>query len=706
MKNEILMRRRNSMCLSIGHKNGEENERHLATILKNMEAYGYTVSSECYRVLQTYSNSELEKFYFEFIGIVDKLTGNDSICDPMYPNFPREVMDADDMYLYINAIVHYMTFGKLVPNIKKDNRLPLFDETTVKVVSLSTEDDLISIMRNIMQSKTSISETDKNDLAWFFKNYDAANHMPETIPMKENAAYICKLYLENSEHVDNRVIYKYIKTATDVLRLATAMSNGDISLATNSKFKSMPRRYRRMMLKILNNASNLEEDMNRYKNRWIRLGEVLHPFEYRWCDKANIAFRKLRNSEHIDTFGGKLNEFMEAGNYCAALSMLKTRAGEFARKLDYLLRTVDNKNTVVNSFAQVAATASTPVLLQVKNHFDHRNNDNPYRVFFPKGNVAKSKLIANNLPPIDNKYCDVISKICNNALIKAYEQRDFLGSVYLSDEFKNYYVPFSQRSASKAMRAVVRGSKLPLEENKTTVRSFIHWKNISDEPWGGRVDVDLSAVMYDDKWNYMEHISYTNLRSSRYKACHSGDITSAPNGACEFIDVDIDSVKKYGGRYIVFTVNNFTGQNYTEVPECFMGWMEREEPNSGEIFEVSTVKNKIDLIANTKIAIPMVIDVVDRKVIWMDMALKANPNYHVNIEGNQGGIIASCMAIVNMDKPNLYDLIDTHIKARGVRADDPAEANIVFCAEIPKDTVDGVKYITPFMLDVFMSEYL
>ena len=63
----------------------------------------------------------------------------------------------------------------------------------------------------------------------------------------------------------------------------------------------------------------------------------------------------------------------------------------------------------------------------------------------------------------------------------------------------------------------------------------------------------LSAVLYDAEWRYREHISYTNLRSESYRACHSGDITSAPEGACEFIDIDIPSVVAYGGRSLELT---------------------------------------------------------------------------------------------------------------------------------------------------------
>lgn len=47
-------------------------------------------------------------------------------------------------------------------------------------------------------------------------------------------------------------------------------------------------------------------------------------------------------------------------------------------------------------------------------------------------------------------------------LVKIYGQREPIGKVYLSDDYRNYVVPFSQRSASKALKTIVRGSRLPM----------------------------------------------------------------------------------------------------------------------------------------------------------------------------------------------------------------------------------------------------
>ena len=231
-----------------------------------------------------------------------------------------------------------------------------------------------------------------------------------------------------------------------------------------------------------------------------------------------------------------------------------------------------------------------------------------------------------------------------------------------------------------------------------TIRFFSWWKEgrVDGEPTG-RVDIDLSAVMYDHDWQYVEHISYTNLRSSNYKAVHSGDIVSAPQGACEFIDLHIPSIVQYGGRYIVATLHSFTNQPYCNLPECFMGWMMRKKPGSGEIFEPSTVANKIDVATDTQIAIPVILDLAERTVIWTDLSLTRHPHYYNNVEGNQKGMVLMGKAMTTLRKADLYDLFMLHAKARGEWVDTADQAETIFSVE------NGV---TPFDIEQIMAEYV
>jgi len=702
--NEILLRRKNKIIVKRGNES-EPNNQYIVTICKNIESLGYTFSENLFEQLQTLSKDELQKFYLELVPELKKLIGADVVYKPMYPNFPESVMNADYIDLFINAIIHYWSEGKLYPYEEKKERLPLFDETRIKVIDLGTEEDLLDIFKNLVSSKTSISQSDKEDLESLFKNgFGTAGNLPDEIPLKENTALIGKLYLECNPLAKAADVQKYFKTATDILRLVTAMSDGDISLSTNTKYRSFKRKERRILLELLQNCGAIEEDMLRYKNKWIRVGERLHPGEYstEQYGKVLVAFGKLRNNDKITTFGGRVVKAIESEDFKAALNLLKKRPGELARKLDHLLRISDDKNVIINTFKDVATDVSTPVLLQVKEHFAHRfDNKSDIRVFFPKGNLARSHCIDNNLPDIDSKYCKAIMKICENALIENYKTNDFLGNVYLSEEFRNYIVPFSQRSASKALKTIVRGSKLPINENINALRAFIWWTNVTDR----RVDIDLSAAIFDENWNYMEHVSYTKLRSEKYNACHSGDITDGGDingdGVSEFLDVDIKSVVKFGARYVVYQVYNYTEQNYSDLPHVMFGWMGRRNVNSGEIYEPKTVEQRMDLTSQSNVCIPVIFDCMEKEITWCDMNLsleRSRNNYGGNnLESNLSGVALTCYSMVNMIKPNLYDLIDLHIKARGLKVESKEDADIIF------DVQDG---ITPFDTDIFVGNYL
>lgn len=726
--NEILLRRKNKVILGIGTAKAA-NDRCITTIMKNIEELGYTFSREVFDVLRTYSVNELTEFYLELKAALMKLKGANVVYMPMYADFPKGVMDAHFSELYINAMVHYWSDGILYPkNHRKrvNDRLPLFDETKVKVLQLGSEADVRQIFDNICTSRTSISRTDREDIAYLFETENMK--LPDNIPHKENAAYISALYLQKNPLARVSGLRKYIKTATDVLRLVTAMSDGDVSLAENTRYKSFTRRQRRMIMELLSGCPNIEGDMLRYKERWIRIGERIHPSEFdcsRYTleyDRVINAFDKLRNNRKIETFAGKVEFDLAYGEYESALAELVKRPGELARRLDQLLR-VAHKESVIRSFASVAEKVSTPVLLQVREHFLHRSEHADVRVFFPKGSLAKCHSERNDLPDIDERYCQEVVRICENALVKIYGQREPMGKVYLSDDYRNYVVPFSQRSASKAFKTIVRGSRLPMASQTNAVRAFIWWTNMDKCDLGsyddGRVDIDLSAAIFDENWNYMEHVSYTNLKSEKYKACHSGDIVNGGpvdgDGVSEFLDVDVDSVVRYGARYVVYQVYSYTGQTYADMPHAMFGWMERADVNSGEIYEPKMVEQKLDLTAGSKVCIPVIFDCVKREFIWCDMNMSLS-GVHMNtggnnLESNLSGVTAVCYSMVNVKKPHLYDLIALNVMGRGVLVDNREDADIVFdtALYLNNDTVENERdkmVITPYDTELFMGEYL
>ncbi|WP_433749077.1 TerD family protein [Paenibacillus amylolyticus] len=701
MNNTIYLRRANKLFIETNEGKQQLPKTYLATALKNIEALGYTFSDELMQAMRQLSKEQFEAVYHQLVADLRVMVGAHVKYTPMYAGFPMQVMQAEEAELYLNAMIHYLTNLTVVytdqPSVE---RMPLLEKTDLKVIGLGNKQAFQTLIRQIIEAKGSISETDKKDVDTVLEHagpeeVDAI--LPAEIPFKENVGFVVASLLKHEKANIDR-ISPYFKTASDVLRLAVAWSDGDVSLAAASPFRKFKRRERRLLLGLLEQCGSITEDMLRYKDRWIRLGEILHPSEYKLrysrCEKA---FDILRNNKPYSTFNGSVELAFQYRNVWSLIDLLSQRPGEFARKLDHLLRMTEDEVYVLLAFGEVAAQVSTPVLLQVRQHFAQRNEASDLRVFFPKGNVAKAFGIPNELPELDEAVCQEVVQLCEQALITRFADFPALGKTYIDERLQHYLVPFSQRSASKALRTIVRGSRIPMGEGDT-IRFFSWWKEgkVDGTPTG-RVDIDLSAVMYDENWNYVEHISYTNLRSVKYKAAHSGDIVTAPHGASEFIDLHMPSIVNYGGRYVVTTLHSFTSHPYCNLPECFAGWMMRKKPGSGEIYEPSTVENKIDITADTQIVIPVILDLVERTIIWTDLALTRYPDYHNNVEGNQKGIVLMGKAMTTLRKPDLYDLFMLHAKARGELVDTKDQADTIYAVD------EGV---TPYDIEQIMAEYL
>ena len=699
-KNAIYLRRQCKVLLDNG--NDTLSISQVASALKNIESLGYTFSPELLKRCLSLSEGDFVSFYNGTLKVLREMNGADVAYAPFYPNFPKQVMEMDDAELYINAIMHYLgdALGlRIFPEYQKEERAPLSESLTLKPIGLGDEEAFLQICKNLIGSKSSISSQDKEDLSWYIEHYHSVPEriFPQDIPHKENLSFVTSLLLKYPGAADV-VLTRFFKTATDVLRLAVALSEGDVSLAENTVFKSFKRAERRLLLSLLERCERPLEDMLRYQGQWTRLGERLHPGEYKKrFPKVTEAFSQVRNAAKLETFNHQVEKALVQKQEGQVLELLQQRPGELARRMDHLLRTFQDQEAILSTFEKRSDKISTPVLMQVMTHFEQREQMPGWRSFFPKGEVGKLFCTNNKLSAISGEVCSKVVRLCRSALLLRFGTLAPLGKVYIDESLREHLVPFSQRSASKALRTLVRGSKLTIPEGDT-IRFFIWWKEgMVNGKRTGRVDLDLSSVVYGEDWDYLEHISYTNLNSENYRAAHSGDLTSAPEGACEFIDLDIPSVLKYGGRYIVMSVSSFTRHPFCHLPECYAGWMMRKEPGSGEVFEPSTVVDKVDLAANTAISIPVILDLRERKMFWADLALTHDPRWEVNIERNQRGFVHMGRAITTLVKPSLYTLFNLHVEARGERVLEAQDADVVFSLN------EG---ITPFDTEDIMANFM
>jgi len=691
MNGQIYLRRRSRVLAQPGR--AVLPPAYLATLYKELEALGFTLSPALDACLGTWEARPFEVFYKALLKDIREMKGVHHTWRPLYPDFPAQVVRASAAELFLNAVRHYASFGTWQPDETASPRGDLGEAARrahLRTIDIGTQQDFEQIFTQLAGARSSLSPQDKDDLDWFVRQYGGKVYawMPAQFVSKENLATLGGALLRAEEPGALPFLEAHLQTATDVLRLAVAWSKGDVSLAEPTKFARMKRPMRRWLIAMMDRCGSVAEDMARRPEVFKRLGEVLHPGEYaKRFPAAAAAFEGVRNGVRPQGFNHHIERQLETRAIDDALALLPTRPGEFARRLDHVLRVAPQPVDVLARFEAVADQASTAVLLQAMVQF-RRRGEHTLRSFFPKGETANVFAIEDTRAPLPQGAAEEAAALCEAALLRRFAQLPSLGRCHVDADLRNYLVPFSQRSASKALRTLVRGSRLPMPASNI-VRLFLWWKNGRE-----RTDIDLSAALFDARYKYLDVLAYYNLKS--YGGVHSGDIVDAPKGAAEFIDLDIALLREKGVRYVVSSINSYTSQAFCDLPECFAGWMARESAGSGEIFEPSTVIDKVDVAANTTICLPAIFDLQAREVIWADIALKRYPLWN-NVQNNLAGVSLMLRSLVELAKPDLHTLFMLHARARGQLMETAGEAETVF----------GVHQgITPFDLDKIRADFM
>ena len=654
------------------------------TALTTLRALGYRLSTPARAALPRPEQA------WALVNAAARLTSGSPAADyrPFYPDFPVQVRTASEATLLVNAALHYLgdVVGvRILPDYRPSPREPLpGDDSSLTELGLATAQDLERIVADLVAQATPFSAQDRADLT-ALRDFgpEAAPH----VVVKENLAVLTVTFPD----LDFSASYR---TVTDVLRLAVAMAGGDVSLTEPCRFPSFSRAQRRRLLGLLDAVGQVQdsrdsaEEMARRCERWKRLARHLRPGDYaRRFPCAVALLHQVASGGAEEGFTSRLEEALAHRDVDGALSLLSARPGVFARRLNHLLRLcVDEaaRERVVAEFARVAPEVALPVLVRLWEYFSSPGPDAlPWRVVAIKAAIGtKTTLIASTRRPGPADAAVV------RAVEEALRQRKRLGRIAVDQGmYEGYTTPVGLRSASPGMRTAGRGTRLPLPEGET-IRFFLHWHDLPEAPPKApgpagpdaaedrdtRVDLDLSAFFVSEDFTRTEQIAYYNLRSTA--AVHSGDLTSAPDGAAEFIDVTLAEALRQGWRYVVMTVHSFSHHRLSEVPECWAGAMARgTDPQSGEVFEASTVMQRLDLVSPTFNATPFVIDLTERRLIWWDLPVGVGEHQVANLDRSSNRVLAHLLDLLEGRRMPLARLLG--LLANDV-VEDPDEAELVF----------------------------
>jgi hypothetical protein len=521
----------------------------------------------------------------------------------------------------------------------------------------------------LLTRKSSLSEDEKTLLKSL---KDRVVFDRPTAVYRENLPFVYDLF------GDRDLVANLLSGATDVLRIATYVSapDADLSLASNTRFRFTNAQKRDLMCLIetlgAKSWGNLLEDMLRHRERWLRVGERLKVGSDK--NKARFpvtfaAFDNIRNTQKsIPTFNRTVEKDMRALTVTPSMiQTLEQRPGEFMRRLDFMLRTGPDQEAVIRALVRVIPNVTPRLLLDVMKHLEGRGTA-AQRVFIPKGQINRVQVVADNRAAIDPIYVQkAVGKIQAELFRRILELPPF-GKVYVDPTVGNALLPFNRRGDSSTTTPMAKGSRFAV--NGDVIRMFVHWT--------GR-DVDLSVVLKDNDFKDRGHVSYTRLSGTGM--VHSGDIQSAPNGASEFIDIDIAKVLATGARYVGMHVISYSGGNFDTFP-CFAGFMERDALKSGQKFEPEAVRLKFDINTPRTAHMPLVLDLVTREVIFVDLAVGGGRYGAVHNQVDKTTALLRAAVELKSHKPTVGDVMTMHTMIRGEIVGDKTEADIVIDQDI------------------------
>jgi len=621
------------------------------------------------------------------------------------------------------------------------------ENTKLQLLDLGPDLDLAAraLFVSMCERKQAMSPVDNDDFLGLIRDYQLRllAWLPAQIPVRENIALLFGTLLQVGDPaLVMQAALPYINTATDVLRLVAAYSGADPALQGKevlrqvevakaktfarfqtlfqpgsywlgqksvgqtlsiSRFKvaKLGRPLRRALLGFMEglHPESLTEDMLRHRSYWVWLGEFLHPGEFKKrFPQVDAAFKVIRKKDPAGkpaapflSYYAKLEKASLSKDAGGMTRLLLQRPGELGRRFDHALRVAGADSIAVDAvlaaFEKSASRFSTPVLLTLGALLPTRAAAAQARIYWPKGRTSQAVFAPDTRPPLSAEVIARVLPAIDRELLERFGALPRFHDVVIDAALQQIVAPFNERTASRGAIQLPRGSTFSFATGKQ-VRLFLHW--CEPEKGGARTDLDLSVGLYDARWNHMGTCSYYELsltmKGGDTIARSAGDLTSAPfpDGASEFIDIDCALASKHGARYAVAVLNNYAGMPFGDLEHAYAGLMFRDDLR-GAHFDPRTVELKFDLQGGNGIFLPLVFDMTEQKIHWLDVYSRGGFAFN-NVATSNGAITTICPAMIayfaSGVRTSMYDLGLLHAAARAERVTIRDTASIVIVREV------------------------
>lgn len=632
--------------------------------------------------------------YKEVVKHVRKLRGERRTYAPLFKGFPDQLPEYDDAELRF----HFAATRLVGTNYTEDDVRDALDFTgigwwpassvgqdvekaridravqellpkdtrvqwmTLELVSESVLDErLKGYMQDCFSSAASLRDDVKKDLDVLVEQYGVRHVDADAVRFRENRTLLLKLIWEK----DRSKLSKVEATPDDVLRLFAALTDGDVSLTEKIRYPKLSRSDRRVIVNTLEASPRLSEIFRR-RGLWLAVEKGLHVGEYR-APKVQEAFTRLRSTRHDKTSFGSRFEALLGADYAGAVELAGAEApGVLGRSLRRLMSLADDQakqGNLVTALSSAGERIPLRILLAARAQVADNGASYPRVVFTKGGTLLPISNAPGHLAVAEGFQQDVLSTLDQVIAGQIEAKGSWAGErVYVDPDLDKVLLPDQLRSTAQGLVQVERGTRLPLGEGKVA-RLFVHWKEDGD-----RSDLDLSCIALDADFGFAGQVSWTNLGNGAMT--HSGDLTSAPDGAEEFLDIDLAKAKsrcaKSGWRYLVPSIFRYSGPKFDDLAEANAGWMLRDSCSSDvRTFDPATVVNAFALTGGKQTAVPFLLDLETDEILYVDVYLSGYPGASVETDSRGISSVVRSVAMRSATKASVSDLATYHVLARG-----------------------------------------
>jgi hypothetical protein len=529
---------------------------------------------------------------------------------------------------------------------------------TVRAVAEDQVEGLLrQFMRDCFGSASSLRDDVKADLRTLVQELGIDGIALADVRFRENRALLLQLAWETEPE---RIVSSGA-TPDDLLRLFAALTGGDVSLAGPVTFPRLSRVRRRVVVACLENSERLG-DIFRRRGLWLAIDRGLHLGEFT-APRTREAFARLRETRHDRTSLGSRFEVALAADVKAAVRIAADEApGLLGRQLRRVASLAgDDLGNWLALTEAIRTSGRVPLRILYAARTQLADNGATYpRVAFTKTGVPLPiRRAPGHLAVGDDLRWELLRALDDAIAGQLAAKGSWAGErVFVDHRLNGVLLPDQLRSTAPGLVQAERGSRLPLGDARV-LRLFVHWRED-----GARSDLDLSCIAMDERFRPVEQVSWTNLAND--VMTHSGDLVSAPDGAEEFIDINLRAAKRKGRRYLVPAIFRYAGPGFAALAEADVGWMLRHDCSTDvATFDPATVVNAFALTGRRRTAAPILVDLHTDEVLYVDVYLKGDPHAMVERDADEISAIVSAVAARARTKMSVADLALSHATARG-----------------------------------------